>query len=220
MPFSLFKQAERSQLCPPRWVSSALTASHPQAASPRHPKHPRAAQTHPAAPSCSITHQRPSSNSSSCSKPPLMLCQLPSSAKGTPPAQPRSTKEAVWLLFALRELGGNLAQRKTFRSYREDRDLCFAALEQRIKGNLSVSGYSSSEVGTLLVGCPSEESSKWDLSPCIQEERSAVYICSLYLNKMIWHLGEADSVQLRKCLWFPWGGGGCLEKKIISGICF
>lgn len=87
-------------------------------------------------------------------------------------------------------------EKKTFRSYWEDRDLCLAALENRIKGNLS--GYSTSDVGTLFVECPPEGSSKGDLSLYIQEEHLTVYNCSLCLNKLPF---SPDPAQLRN-LWF------------------
>lgn len=88
-------------------------------------------------------------------------------------------------------------KKKTFRSYWEDGDLCLAALEKRIKGNLS--GYSTSDVGTLFVECLPEGSSKGDLSLYIQEERLTVYNCSLCLNKLPF---SPDPAQLRKHLWF------------------
>lgn len=75
-------------------------------------------------------------------------------------------------------------EKKTFRSYWEDRDLCLAALERKIKGNLSVSRYSRSDVGTLFAECLSEDSSRGDLSQCIQEEHLTVHNCSSCLNKL------------------------------------
>jgi len=53
----------------------------------------------------------------------------PSSTEGT-----RSTKGTVWLLFALWELEGNLAQRKTFRSYWEEPRFMFHSSQVENKG--------------------------------------------------------------------------------------
>lgn len=167
-------------------VSRAPTA-HLHTASPRHPhhsKHPRAAEPAPHTPiplhpSRALWGTQPwAPSSSSCSKPTLMVLQ-PRAAPRAPAAQralcgcclPSGSWKETW------------HREKPLEATGKNRDLCFTPLKWRIKGNLSVSRYSISDVGTLFVKCLCEGSSKWDLSPYIQEECLMVYICSLPLNK-------------------------------------